>query len=136
METGRNHEGYKDPTCTQALTNIAAELTKFRPIVYIACPFSDSPDENMVKARRYCRFAIDKGAIPVCPVIYLPQFMSEETERDLAARIDNIFLCRCAEVWVMGGEISPGMQDEIALAKERQKRIRYFNENLEEVGQE
>jgi len=104
-----------------------------RPVVYIACPYAADPARNVEKAKGYCRFALDEGAIPVCPIVYLPQFMSEETERDLATSIDMVFLLRCDEVWVMGDTISAGMKDEIALARESQMRIRYFGSDLKEV---
>ena len=64
----RNSEGYPDPTAGEALSRIAANekqsLRAFRPIVYICSPFSGDVEGNVNNARRYSRFAVDKGYIP------------------------------------------------------------------------
>lgn len=36
--------------------------------------------------KRYCRYAIDRGCVPIVPHLYLPSVLSEETERELALR--------------------------------------------------
>ena len=61
----RNSEGYPDPTAGEALSRIAANekqsLRAFRPIAYICSPFSGDVETNVANARRYSRFAVDKG---------------------------------------------------------------------------
>ena len=61
----RNSEGYPDPTAGEALSRIAANekqsLRAFRPIVYICSPFSGDVEGNVANARRYSRYAVDKG---------------------------------------------------------------------------
>ena len=61
----RNCEGYPDPTAGEALSRIAANekhsLRAFRPIVYICSPFSGDVETNVANARRYSRYAVDKG---------------------------------------------------------------------------
>ena len=42
-------------------------------------------------------------------------------------------MSKCAEVWVFGSTISAGMEAEIKRAKWKDYRLRYFNENCEEV---
>ena len=59
-----NSEGYYDPTAHEAVCNIEKEARKWRPLVYICSPYSGDVDRNTEKARRYCRFAVDQGAIP------------------------------------------------------------------------
>ena len=67
----RNCEGYPDPTAGEALSRIAANekqsLRAFRPIVYICSPFSGDVETNVANARRYSRYAVDKGYIPTTP---------------------------------------------------------------------
>ena len=53
-------------------------------LVYVCHPFSDDPEGNMEKVRRICREICDTGHIPIAPQIYLPQFMSDEAERERA----------------------------------------------------
>ena len=84
-----NAEGYFDPTAYEALTAIEKEAKQnaaFRPVVYICSPLSGDISGNQEKARRYCRFAVDSGYIPLAPHLFFPQFMREDSqaERDLA----------------------------------------------------
>lgn len=130
----RNIEGYSDPTPFQAIANMDKEVKGYRPLVYVCSAFSGDVEGNTKKARRYCRFAVDQGAIPLAPHLLLPQFMDEETERDLAMFMDMVFLGRCVELWVFGAEIkvSDGMAAEIEKAKQKHMKIRYFTEDLKE----
>lgn len=132
--TYKNSEGYGDPVPFQAISNMDKEDKKYRPLVYICSAFSGDVDGNTVKARRYSRFAVDSGAIPLAPHLLLPQFMEEKTERELAMFMDMVFLGRCEELWVFGAEVrvSAGMSEEIKKAKHKNMKICYFTEDLKE----
>ena len=127
-----NSEGYYDPTPQMAVAEIDKELHKYRPLVYICSPFSGDVEANTQKARKYSRFAVDQGAIPLTPHLLLPQFMSEQTERELAMFMDMVFLGRCEEIWVFGSKISKGMAAEIEKAKQKNMKIRNFTDDLKE----
>lgn len=127
-----NSEGYVDPTAYAAVRSIEKEAKKWRPLVYICSPYSGDVDANTAKARRYCRYAVDKGAIPLAPHLLFPQFMSDRTERELALFMDIVLMGKCEQLWVFGEERSPGMQTEIDKAKKRHMQIRYFTEEMEE----
>ena len=131
-----NSEGYYDPTTYEALTNIEKEeraLRAFRPIVYICSPYAGEVAANVENARRYSRFAVDAGYIPIAPHLLFPQFLSEETERELAIFMDLVLLGKCEQLWVFGGEVSDGMRREICRAKQKNMMIRYFTEDMEET---
>ena len=130
-----NHEGYPDPTVFAAFTNIESELRKsrFRPIVYVCSPYAGDVERNTANTRRYCRFAVDSGCIPIAPHLLFPQFMREDDERDLALFMDIVLLSKCAEIWVFGDAITRGMGIEIARAMRKGQRIRYFTKACEEV---
>lgn len=100
--------------------------TEYRPLVYICSPFSGDVAVNVEKARGYSRYAVDEGAIAFAPHLLLPQYMSEEHERDLAMHMNFVFLSKCDELWVFGNVISPGMECEISRAKKMKKTIRYL----------
>ena len=129
----KNPEGYADTVPYQALTNIDKEQKKYRPIVYICSAFSGDVEGNTMKARAYSRFAVDQGMIPIAPHLLLPQFMKEETERDLAMFMDIAILSKCKELWVFGGVVSLGMAREIGVAKKRKMKIRWFDHAMKEV---
>lgn len=129
MMSIRNHEGYPDPTACVALTNIEKES----PFVYICSPYRSDPRINVLRARRYCRFAVGKGRIPLAPHMYFPQFLSESSERDVAFRMNFELLKLCGEVWVFGAECSEGMEWELNQANALEKTIRFFDTSCEEV---
>ena len=110
-------------------------LRAFRPIVYICSPFSGDVEGNVKAARRYSRFAVDKGFIPIAPHLLFPQFLNDDipAERQLGLLFGNALMSKCTEVWVFGSTISAGMSAEIKRAKWKNYRLRYFNENCKEV---
>lgn len=125
----KNPEGYADSVPYQALSNIDKEQKKYRPIVYICSPYSGDVVGNTEKARKYSRYAVDQGTIPIAPHLLLPQFMKEETERELAMFMDIAILSKCKELWVFGSPTA-GMQSEIAYAEKKKMTIKYFEEEV------
>ena len=110
-------------------------LSHFRPIVYICSPFSGDVETNVANARRYSRYAVDKGYIPIAPHLLFPQFLDDDNpdERELGLFFGNALMSKCAEVWVFGSRISSGMEAEIKRAKWKGYRLRYFTEECQEV---
>ena len=90
---------------------------------------------NVNNARRYSRFAVDKGYIPIAPHLLFPQFLDDDNpeERELGLFFGNALMSKCAEVWVFGSRISSGMEAEIKRAKWKDYRLRYFTEECQEV---
>ena len=133
-----NAERYPDPTAYEALKKIEKEEKKlfaFRPVVYICSPYAGDVEANVKAAQRYSRFAVDAGYLPVAPHLLFPQFMNDNDpkERDLAMFFGNVLMSKCAELWVFGETISPGMTAEIDRAKRKNYVIRYFDSELKEV---
>ena len=135
----RNHEGYPDPTAGEALDNIARETHEhaWRPRVFICSPYAGDVSANAEKARRYLRFAIDRGTIPFAPHLLYPQVLDDgdPEERALGVFFGLVWLGRCHELWVFGSVCSPGMAMEIRKAEVRGMPIRCFTTECEEVVQ-
>ena len=135
----QNGEGYHDPTAAEALANIQSSekqaLRAFRPIVYICSPYSGDVEGNVAAARRYSRFAVEQGYIPIAPHLLFPQFLddSRPDERELGLFFGNALMSKCSEVWVFGSRISAGMEAEIKRAKWKGYHLRYFTEECQEV---
>lgn len=130
-----NTEGYADPTPHEAFRNMErSRILKrgFRPVVYICSPYRGDVETNTEKARRYCRFAVKRGAIPYAPHLLMPQFLDDgdEEERSLALFMGQVMLDKCAEIWVFGTQITEGMEGEIERAKGKKKKIRYFRQEV------
>jgi len=135
----RNHEGYPDPTAGEALDNIARDTCahSWRPRVFICSPYAGDVSANSEKARRYLRFAIDRGTIPFAPHLLYPQVLndSDPEERALGLFFGLVWLGRCHELWVFGSVCSQGMAEKISYATRRGLPIRFFTTDCEEVAQ-
>jgi len=103
-----------------------------RPLAYIASAYSGDIESNTKKAKIYCRFAALEGKAPIAPHLFLPSFLSEETERELALAIDTAILAYCSELWTFG-KPTAGMMREIAAAHEMGIKVRRFTEDMEEM---
>lgn len=90
----------------------------------------------LAAARRYSRFAVEAGYIPIAPHLLFPQFLDDNKpkERELGLFFGNAVLSKCAEMWVFGEHISEGMEAEIKRATWKGYRIRYFSETCKEVS--
>lgn len=107
----------------------------FRPLVYVCSPYSGDVETNIESAKKFCRFALESGQIPLAPHLMFPQFMTDDNpqERELALFMDIVLLGKCDELWVLGDKVTQGMAAEIEVAKKRRQPIRYFNSSFEEV---
>ena len=138
-----NGEGYHDLTAYEALSAVEREAVSrtpvknklYRPLVFICSPLAGNIERNLENARRYSRFAVEKGAIPLAPHLLFPQFLDDgdKAQRDLGIFFGLVLMGKCDEMWVFGSPPSRGMGIEIAKAKKRGLPIRYFNEKCQEV---
>lgn len=143
----RNTEQYPDPTAYAALCSVRRDERQAeraqkqpqkkagRPLVYICSPLAGDVEGNQERARKYCRFAVERGVVPLAPHIYFPQFMDDcnPNERKLALYLGRVLQSKCVEIWIFGETISAGMQTEIDWAEKRGQRMRHFTVGCEEV---
>ena len=108
----------------------------YRPMIFVIAPFTEVIKGNsadIMAVRFYCRFVYQKGGIPVCPQLYLPQFINLHNSKEfqIAAFINIVLLTKCAEAWSFG---SPTHDTRyfIRLAKRKNKEVRYFNTRMED----
>lgn len=134
--TVRNHEGYRDPTAFEAIRSAYGTVFPFMPIIYLCSPYSGDVSRNIEKAKRYARFVIDQGRIPLCPHLMLDGIIREPEERDLVLFIDLALLSKTAELWVFGSTVTEGMEAEIRQAERKGMPIRRFDEDCHETGEE
>ena len=99
-----------------------------RPIAYICSPYRGDISQNTDNARKYCRFAIEHGAIPIAPHPLFPQFMDDSVacECEAAMQMNLAIMRRCDEVWVFGEKVSEGMAREIEEAERLGVKIRHL----------
>lgn len=85
--------------------------------IYVCSPYRADDDrelqENINLARRACKYVIKCGCTPICPQLYFPQFLNEETQREIALKAGLGLVKAADELWVIGPKISSGMASEI-----------------------
>jgi len=133
-----NKEGYVDLTPYKAIKSVESKKKPrfpFHPMVYICSPFAGDVEANIENARRYSRFAVEQGYLPITPHLLYPQFLDDDSqhERDLGLFFGLVLLDKCTEVWVFGNYISAGMSIEIKRAKSKNQIIVYFDSNLKKI---
>lgn len=132
-----NSEGYLDPTAYEALKSIKQQIKKEnKPVVFISSPFAGNTEENIERAKKYGRFAVSKGVVPIIPHLMYPQFLVDDNpeERQLGIEMGIILLTKCKALWVFGKEISKGMALEINKAKKCNIPIEYYTKDCKRIG--
>jgi len=133
-EFRRNAEGYSDPTACAVFSRLEREHKKklygFVPIAYICA--AGACEHTL---RRYCSIAMAEGRIPLAPQLL---FDHETTSGDEATEEKLLYWglilqSFCQEVWCFGSERTLSLQKELHKAKQRNLKIRFFNDNLVEV---
>lgn len=92
--------------------------------VFICSPYrSDDAsvkEANIQRAKQACLEAVKNNCIPFAPHLYFPNFLRDnvEDERQAGIQLGLIWLSTCDELWIIGTEITEGMQIEIDKATE------------------
>ena len=97
--------------------------------IFICSPLKGNIERNLENARKYCRFAVEKGYLPIAPHLIFTQFLSDldPQERKLGIQMGIELLTECKEVWVFCyGEPSSGMQSEIEVAKVKNIPVKFI----------
>lgn len=137
-------EGYKDPTANAAIGRMMkeyrqAQKAKFRKQyemthrkkVYVVSPYAGDVRGNIEAAKRYCRFVIKKGYMPIAGHLLYPRILKDDdpAERELGLMFGLSLLALSDEVWVFTANgVSDGMKQEIHEAKRLKKTVRTFRE--------
>lgn len=92
-------------------------------LIYICSPCRGEMEKNIIKARGYCREAVEHwpDVLPIAPHVYCTQFLDDTNLKERAVGMDMgiSLLSMCDEIWVYGiDNPSEGMRNEIAYAKE------------------
>lgn len=86
--------------------------------VYVAHPFAGDAAANVERIRAICKAIVADGHLPIAPQLYLPAFIEEATDRELALRLCLELVACCDALWFYGTHVSPGMEREISAAQE------------------
>lgn len=131
IDDGRDYPSEILAEIIDSLHYSAAELIRRQRLerqrrrrVYVCHPFSAEPRGNVDKVRHICRGLVNEGVLPVAPQLYLPAFIDESTERELALALCGEFVELSDEVRVYCATPTSGMGRELDRAKLRRIPIR------------
>ena len=83
--------------------------------VFVCHPFAGDPEGNSQRVAEICSRLAADNFLPVAPQLYLPWFLNEPTQRDLALRL-CLELVRISDEIRVYGIPTAGMHLEIAEA--------------------
>ncbi|QNU66931.1 DUF4406 domain-containing protein [Ruminiclostridium herbifermentans] len=91
-----------------------------KKLVYVCSPVKGDIEENITRAKEYCKTVLIMGYIPIAPHVTFNGILNDKVqqERETALALGLELVKHCDEVWVFGNVISEGMQGEIELAKQ------------------
>jgi hypothetical protein len=91
--------------------------------IYICSPLRGNTKQNIKDAKKYCRYVIKRGFMPIAPHIYFTQFLADDIkkERNLGLKMGMELMELCDELWVFGDQITDGMNKEINYCKKINK---------------
>jgi hypothetical protein len=120
-------DSHKIPIIQDLDSNTVNKDRTAQLVVYICSKYSGDITTNSNDAKRYSKFAVEQGVIPIAPHLLFPLFMDEKTERDIAMYMNEVLISRVDELWVFGNELSTGMKVEVETAKKLKKPVQYFD---------
>ena len=71
------------------------------------------------------KFVLEQNCVPLNPFMIFEYFMLDTIERDTIRNANNNLVRKSDEIWVFG-PISDGVLEEIRLAKQNGKPIKYY----------
>ena len=93
---------------------------------------------NQSVAMEYCRFAKDRGYLPIAPFLMFKGVFDTQIKDELE-ELNNIaagYLAQCSEVWAIGDGSTRVMKNQIQQANKLGILVRYFNDDMEEQPNE
>ena len=87
--------------------------------------FAAMSKNNFYLREHIVKYILERDYTPTCAFMMFSYFLLDTVDRKKLIRANNDLIERSDELWVFG-EISDGVEKEIALAKSRKMPIRYF----------
>lgn len=90
-----------------------------RPLAYITAPWGEDARENEENAVKYCRQVYEAGYSPICPLLFLPAFLSDSVPQEHKDGLDISldYLRRSHVLVVCGYSVTETMKNDIAVAE-------------------
>jgi hypothetical protein len=104
--------------------------------VFVCSPYRGDIVKNTKRAAYAAKILCDCGYMPIVPHLYFPQFLDENDPFERIRGIEyGIELMKdCDLLWLLGPEITSGMEYELEVAKEIRIPVRMYDEQLRQIN--
>ena len=104
--------------------------------IFVCSPYRGNIEENTKKAVFTARVICNCGYIPVVPHLYFPQFLNDDDQFERIKGIEyGIELMKgCDQLWLIGPEISKGMECELEVAKKIRIPVILYDKELRRLN--
>lgn len=103
--------------------------------VFVCSPYRGDIEKNTKKTVFAAKVLCGCGYIPVVPHLYFPQFLddSDQHQRIKGIELGIELMKECDLLWLIGLEITSGMEYELEAAKEIRIPVRIYDDQLRRV---
>jgi hypothetical protein len=104
--------------------------------VFVCSPYRGNIEENTKKAAFAARVICNCGHIPVVPHLYFPQFLddNDQFERSRGIECGIELMKACEQLWLIGLEITQGMEYELEVARKIRIPVILYDEKLRQLN--
>lgn len=104
--------------------------------IFVCSPYRGNIEKNTKRAVFAARVICNCGHIPVVPHLYFPQFLDDKDQFERIRGIEyGIELMKeCDQLWLLGPEITKGMEYELEVAKEIRIPVILYDEELRRLN--
>ena len=104
--------------------------------IFVCSPYSGNIEKNTKRAAFAAKVICSCGDIPIVPHLYFPRFLNENDPYERIRGIEcGIELMKCCNLlWLLGPEISRGMEYELVAAKEIRIPVILYDEELRRIN--
>ena len=121
---------------TRAMRPNAERMKNEMKKVFVCSPYRGNIEKNTKRAVFAARVICGCGHIPVVPHLYFPQFLDDKDQFERIRGIEyGIELMKeCDQLWLLGPEISKGMEYELEVAKEIRIPVKMYDDQLRQIN--
>lgn len=121
---------------TRAMRPNAERMENEMKKIFVCSPYRGNVEKNTKRAVFAARVICSCGHIPVVPHLYFPQFLDDKDQFERIRGIEyGIELMKeCDQLWLLGPEITKGMEYELEVAKEIRIPVILHDEELRRLN--
>jgi len=103
--------------------------------IFVCSPYRGDTEKNTKRAAQAAKILCECGYMPIVPHLYFPNFLKEEDQHERLRGIElGIELMKdCHKIWLLGPEITSGMEYELEVAKKFKIPVAMYDEDFRQI---